>query len=238
MNTFWKYCRCFAARCCHHINIGGWFNIDWWRVIPSMGCVDMSLQWRHNGRDGVSNHQPHDCLLNRLFRRRSKKVSKLRVTGLCEGNSPVTGEFPTQRASTAESVSIWWRHHVFVTRSAWCGLWYISQKIDELTVEILWNVSQVLMTKLGYNFAHITTAKLPQHEQNLDLMWLLFVMSEHKIWIMSSQILSETVPWCLAESLWLGKTFTWFVAHISPFFLNKKCMNTFWATLYEHWPNY
>ena len=45
-------------------------------------------------------------------RRRSKKTSKLRVTGLCEGNSPVTGEFPAQRASNAENVSIWWRHHV------------------------------------------------------------------------------------------------------------------------------
>ena len=42
-----------------------------------------TLQWRHNGRDGVSNHQPHDCLLNRLFRRRSKKTSNLCVTGLC-----------------------------------------------------------------------------------------------------------------------------------------------------------
>ena len=49
-----------------------------------------SLQWRHNGRDSVSNHQPHDCLLNRLFWRRSKKTSKLRVTGLCVGNSPGT----------------------------------------------------------------------------------------------------------------------------------------------------
>ena len=29
--------------------------------------------WRHNGRDGVSDHQSHDCLLNRLFRRKSKK---------------------------------------------------------------------------------------------------------------------------------------------------------------------
>ena len=37
------------------------------------------------------NHQPHDCLLNRLFRRRSKKISKLRVTGLFAGNSPGTG---------------------------------------------------------------------------------------------------------------------------------------------------
>ena len=49
----------------------------------------MTLRWRHNGRDSVSNHQPHDCLLNRLFRRRSKKTSKLRVTGLCAGHSPV-----------------------------------------------------------------------------------------------------------------------------------------------------
>ena len=44
-------------------------------------------------------------------RRRSKKTSKLRGTGLCAGNSPVTGEFPAQRASNAENVSIWWRHH-------------------------------------------------------------------------------------------------------------------------------
>ena len=44
----------------------------------------------HNGNDGVSNHHPHDCLLNRSFRRRSKKTSKLRVTGLCAGNSPVS----------------------------------------------------------------------------------------------------------------------------------------------------
>ena len=38
----------------------------------------MSLQWCHDGHDGISNHQPLDCLLNRLFRRRSKKTSKLR----------------------------------------------------------------------------------------------------------------------------------------------------------------
>ena len=69
------------------------------------------LQWRHNDRDGVSYHQPHDCLFNRLFSRRSKKKSKLRVTGLCAGNPTVTCEYPAQRASNAENVSIWWRHH-------------------------------------------------------------------------------------------------------------------------------
>ena len=74
--------------------------------------IKFSLQWRHNGHDGVSNHQPHGCLLNRLFRRRSKKTSKLHVTGLCVGNSPGTGEFQAQMARNAENVSIWGRHHV------------------------------------------------------------------------------------------------------------------------------
>ena len=72
----------------------------------------LSLQWRYNGHDSVLNHQPHHCLLNGLFRRISKKTSKLRVTGLCVGNSPGTGEFPAQMASNAENVSIWWRHLV------------------------------------------------------------------------------------------------------------------------------
>ena len=48
-----------------------------------------------------------NCLLSHLFRRRSKKTSKPHVTGLCEGNSPETGEFPAQRASSAEKASIW-----------------------------------------------------------------------------------------------------------------------------------
>ena len=74
-----------------------------------------SLQWRHNGFDGISNHQPHHCLLSRLFGRRSKKTSKLCVTVLCVGNSLGTGEFPPQMASYEENVSIWWRHHVMIT---------------------------------------------------------------------------------------------------------------------------
>ena len=78
-------------------------------------CHDIIITCNHyhernhyDERDGVSNHQPHDRLLKRLFRRRSRK--KLRVTGFCESNSPMTGEFPAQRSSNAENVSIWWRH--------------------------------------------------------------------------------------------------------------------------------
>ena len=81
---------------------------------PNNAVILKTLHWRHNGHDGVSNHQPHHCLLHRLFRRTSKKTSKLCVTGLCEGNSPVTGEFPAQMASYVENVSIWWRHHEII----------------------------------------------------------------------------------------------------------------------------
>ena len=79
-----------------------------------------SLHWRHNGHDRVSNHQPHGCLLNRLFRRRSREIWKLLVTergrrtmmtssngnifrvprALCVGNSSVTGKFSAQTPVT------------------------------------------------------------------------------------------------------------------------------------------
>ena len=59
----------------------------------------------------VSNHRRFDGLLNRWFRRRSKKTKKLRVIGLCKRNLPVTGEFQPLKASNAVDVSIWWRHH-------------------------------------------------------------------------------------------------------------------------------
>ena len=63
-------------------------------------CI--TLQWRYNGRDIVSNHQLHHCLLNRSFRRRSKKkhqssASLAFVRGIHRGpvNSP--HEWPVTR---------------------------------------------------------------------------------------------------------------------------------------------
>ena len=85
-------------------------NLHVFIVLTIMTMAD-SLQWRPNEHDGISNNQPCDCLFNRLFRHRWKKTSKLRITGLCAGNSRVTNEFP-QRASDVENVSIWWCHHV------------------------------------------------------------------------------------------------------------------------------
>ena len=68
-----------------------WQAITWTNYgldYRSIWVRSRTLHWRHNESDGVSNHQPHDCLLKRLFGRRSKKTSKLRVTGLYVGNSP------------------------------------------------------------------------------------------------------------------------------------------------------
>ena len=68
-----------------------WTLVDFIYGCPIFKWVDETwhpLQWRHDGRDCVSNDQSRDCLLNRLFRLRSKKTSKLRVTSLCAGNSP------------------------------------------------------------------------------------------------------------------------------------------------------
>ena len=141
----------------------------------------MALQWRHNGRDGVSNHQPRHSLLNRLFSRRSKKTSKLRVTGLCEGNSPVTGEFPAQIASYAENVSIWWRHHgILALYIATCvfllfiivghhlqqyNLWSSLPTLRLVVIKIdsIWTVS-VLVSSSHYMFvAHVKLIDVFKH---------------------------------------------------------------------------
>ena len=87
-----------------HCSEAAQLEILWWDA-ASYKCqnvIQVSLKWRHNDRHGFSNHQRPDCLLNRLFRCRSKRTSKLCVTGLCEGNSTVTGEFPAQRPSDAK----------------------------------------------------------------------------------------------------------------------------------------
>ena len=121
------------------IHVIFWCNIDW------------SLQWRRNGRDSVSNHQPQHCLLSRVFRRRSKKTSKLRVTGLCVGNSPVTDEFPAQRASNTENASIWWRHHGLVTRPQCISFapWFANGYRNLITDK--WKINrQLVVRRKGY----------------------------------------------------------------------------------------
>ena len=93
-----------------------------------LGYCDSTLQWRHNGHDGASNHQPHDCLLNRLFRHRSKKTPKLRVTGLCEGNSPWPAISPnrwsvTRKMFLLDDVIVIWPKSRSYKVAVWTSRW-------------------------------------------------------------------------------------------------------------------
>ena len=166
-----------------------------------------ALQWRHNGRDGVPNHQPYDYLLNHLFRGRSKKTSKLRVTGLCEGNSPVTREFPAQRASNAENISIWWRHHAVEIRArrSDCIL-YGSNSHSALSPvwlqAITWTNAELLSIRpLGTNlsemcfnlFQHFSFKKI---YLKLSSPWWRTFCQGGEEWISNS----KRDPWCEAMS--------------------------------------
>ena len=107
-------------------------------------------RWRHNDHAGVSNHQPNGCLLNRLFRRRSKKTSNLRVTGLCAGNSPgpvnsphkgpVTWKmFPFEDVIMTICYSIVKTHieyiYIIFPGKKWARNWLII-------IEVLWHLSE------------------------------------------------------------------------------------------------
>ena len=110
------------------------YEVCFEKYISHKGNCLLTSRGRHNRHDGVSNHQPNDCLLNHLFRCRSKKTSKLRIAGLCAGNSPVTGEFPAQMASNAENVSISWCHDTCIYWNCLKLLWnHIHTQHQEIT---------------------------------------------------------------------------------------------------------
>ena len=80
-----------------------------------------------------------------------RKHIKLRITGLCEGKSPVTGEFPTQRVSNAENVSIWWRHHETAPETMWtwnnvdCGI-----RLRPISQTVLMNLNRNMRAEITH----------------------------------------------------------------------------------------
>ena len=103
------------------ISCSAWFLNSWLlnhrhlSRFPNLSVMNPSvtntLQWRHNGRDGgsITGVSIVCSTVGSGGDQRKHQSSALLVLGV--GNSPVTGEFPAQRASKAENVSIWWRHH-------------------------------------------------------------------------------------------------------------------------------
>ena len=116
------------------------------------------LQWRHDERDGVS---PASRLFIQLFIHTQIKIKipKLRVTGLFDGNSPETSE---QKATNAENVSIWWRHHAGNTagysnpgHAAGVSLDYITGINEHLHVMLGTQATQLHAAALsGYQVPH------------------------------------------------------------------------------------
>ena len=72
------------------------------------------LQWRHNERDGVSNHQHLDCLLSRLLRCTSKKTPKLRVTAIVRVSHRWSVNSPRKGSVTRKMFPHWWRHRIHI----------------------------------------------------------------------------------------------------------------------------
>ena len=64
------------------------YSVIGWCESRGRPCCHIPLQWRHNGRDGVSNHQPHDCLLSRLQIKENIKAPR---------HWPLGGEFTGDR---------------------------------------------------------------------------------------------------------------------------------------------
>ena len=99
-----------TSRICHFVNI----RCSQRRQISQNDhCTDVIMSAMASQITGVS------IVCSTVGSDADRKISKLRVTGLCAGNSPVTCEFPAQKASEAENVSIWWRHHATFP-SQWC----------------------------------------------------------------------------------------------------------------------
>ena len=162
-----------------------------------------ALQWRHNGRDSVSNHQPHDCLLNRLFRRRSKKTSKLRVTGLCAGNSPGTGEFPANMASHVD-------FFFHLMTSSWCqrtGSTRLQWKFIRKADNAVWGVMNVIPSiNLPVSNWHLNTV-----QRHYQIYWELATHAVKQMTSHEVETFSALLTICEGNTLVidLGRHWSW-----------------------------
>ena len=105
--------------CCNITFVARW-PVTAWETIMSPDCITVTSYWAPRRLKS-----PASLLFTQI------KIPKLRVTGLCMGNSPVTGEFPSHMASNAKNVSIWWRHHANGKSGQRHGqLWNNSEKLS------------------------------------------------------------------------------------------------------------
>ena len=140
-----------------------------------VGCTYLSmpwpltLHWCHNYHDGVSNHQPHGCLLNRLFSRRSKKTSKLRVTGLCAENSPGPVNSPHKGPVTQKMFHL--------MTSSWKNLWIKKSIFVDCTLQHLLHYHGMTL-QLFYPLVWLVWVS--------DFVSIIYYSFQHQAWIIAS----------------------------------------------------
>ena len=137
---------------------------------------------RHNESDGVSNHQPYDCLLISLFRHTSKKTSKLCITGICEVNSPLTGEFRAQMAVTREMVPFDDVIINFESRTGMLFIHFLPQKMA--TTNQIIHSAFSLLKKIQYQLIFIAFRPMASHKRNSTLILIMMV------WLIGVSIIS------------------------------------------------
>ena len=115
----------------------------------------MTLHWRHHDHHSVSNHQPHGYLFNLLFRRISNKTSKLRVTGLCVGNSPGPVNSPHKGTVTRKMFPF---DDVIITRrlaiTGYCGVSVMEKWLNLPLWRALFWKFELFVMKLNNNHSH------------------------------------------------------------------------------------
>ena len=134
-----------------------------------------ALHWRHNDHGGVSNHQPRGCLTQSFIQTQMKENIKApRHWPLC-GEFTGTGEFPAQRASNAENVSIWWRHH----ESTLPLQAIVTQAAEVWTLE--WILSCYAAAQIAYLQGHISDVDAMHYEEiwKRKSPWSAFMSMEY-----------------------------------------------------------
>ena len=193
-------CFCTSSPEINQWNVYCFTPLFWsWDVLNTkqrMRASLKSLRWRHNENDSVSNHQARDCFLNRLLRHRSKKTSKLRVTGLCVWNLHWTGKFPAQMASNAENVS-------FDDVIMCCGMFHVCSSIEPYSsmVQAKGMHRRSMMTQLKVMFGCLASIL----NKSTDFQWL-----NCYVWIPIFYIKLKTGHWQKAREITKGYNFVSF----------------------------
>ena len=140
------FSRCWSMQ----FNLFVWVPVAWWNTIENATQQwqrQNTLHWRHNDHDGVSNHQPHDCLLNRLFRRRSKKHQSSASLAFVWGIHRWPVNSPHKRPVTRKTFPF---DDVIMICTHWTYKWYPLSHSQRSGVEclslVLWRNNEMEMS--------------------------------------------------------------------------------------------